>query len=148
MVGSKAYDFKLKDQHGNNFVLSENLDSNVMLVFYPKDNTYVCSKQLNDYNNNLDNFIERGLKVVGISVDSRDSHSNFSKKCGFKFPILSDEDKSVSKKYGALNLLGMSKRKIIIVDKELNVIYEDLLFPLFYRSADRLMEINLLKNEK
>jgi peroxiredoxin Q/BCP len=86
--GDIAPNFILKDENGNDFELYKNLDTQVLLVFYPKDNTLVCSTQLEDYNNNLDDFITNGIKVAGISTDSIESHSKFCNKLKLNFPLL------------------------------------------------------------
>ncbi len=69
-AGDIAPNFILKDEAGNDFELYKNLDKQVLLAFYPKDDTLVCSSQLTDYNQNLDEFIKNGVRVVGISTDS------------------------------------------------------------------------------
>jgi len=93
----KTPDFSLLDQDGNNFVLSKNLDKNVLLVFYPKDNSTICTKQLKDYNDNLEKFIKADIRVVGISVDNLRKHKLFASKLNLNFPILVDTKKKISK---------------------------------------------------
>ena len=61
------------------------LDKKVLLVFYPKDDTPVCSSQLTEYNENYDEFILNGIKVVGINADTIQSHANFCTKLNLKF---------------------------------------------------------------
>ena len=92
----KAPDFSLLDQDGNNFVLSKNLDKNVLLVFYPKDNSTVCTKQLKDYNDNLEKFIKADIKVVGIRVDNLRKHKLLASKLNINFPILVDTKKKAN----------------------------------------------------
>ena len=144
----KAEDFILKDQHGKEFNLFENLDSPVMLVFYPKDDSLVCSKQLCDYNDNFENFRENGIKVVGISTDGLRSHQNFAEKYNLKFPLLSDTEKKVSKAFDALNLLGTSKRKIVLINRRKEIVYENTLVPIFYKKSEELLNDKILKSLK
>ena len=68
----------------------------MVLVFYPGDDTPVCTKQLNSYNNDLDEFDDVGAQVLAISAQSVASHDKFSGKHGFKFPLLADPDKAVA----------------------------------------------------
>ena len=123
--GDLVSNFILKDEKGNDFELYENLDTNVLLVFYPKDDTQVCSTQLTDYNENLDDFIKSDIKVVGISTDSVESHSSFCKKLNLNFPLLADTDKKVSKAFDAINFFGMNKRILVLIGKDKKVIWSD-----------------------
>ena len=69
----------------------------VVIAFYPGDDTAVCTKQLNDYNDGLESFNELDAQVLGISPQDLDSHERFSSKYGFKFPLLADTDKAVAR---------------------------------------------------
>ena len=135
-----APDFTLKDQYGEEFNLYNNLDKPVILVFYPKDNTPVCTKQLCDYNDNYQKFVEAGVKIVGVSVDNEASHKAFAGQHKFEFPILSDTKKEVSRKYKALSLLGFSKRKIVFISTEKEIIFEDTVIPLNYQKPGSLLK--------
>ena len=88
----------------------------VVLAFYPGDDTSVCTKQLNDYNDGLDSFNELDAQVLGISPQGLDSHERFSTKYGFKFPLLADTDKAVAKAYGTLGPIGFPRRSVFVVD--------------------------------
>ena len=114
-AGEVVQNFVLKDENGNDFELYKNLDKQVLLAFYPKDDTPVCSSQLADYNNNLDELINNGVKVVGISTNSVKSHSKFCNKLKLNFPLLADEEKKVSKQFDAINFLGMNKRLLVLI---------------------------------
>ena len=87
-----------------------------MLVFYPGDDTPVCTKQLNTYNNGLEQFTELGAQVLAISAQDVGSHERFSSKHGFAFPLLADPDKSVAAAYGTLGPIGFPRRSVFIVD--------------------------------
>ena len=136
-----APDFTLPDQYGNDFHLYDNLKNRVMLVFYPKDNTMVCTKQLCNYRDNFDEFIKLGIQPVAISVDDTESHKQFAGKYNLNFPVLSDKDKKVSISYNALSFVGISKRKIVLINKEAQIIFEDTVAPVFYRKTDNLLKI-------
>jgi peroxiredoxin len=139
-VGDKAPDFRLVDQHGEEFRLSENLSKRVMLVFYPKDESLVCTKQLCDYNNNLEEFRKQDIEVVGISIDDQLSHKKFADRYSLNFRILSDKAKVVSRKYEAMNILGLNKRKVILIDQNGIILYENTILPFLYQNAQNLLK--------
>lgn len=116
-------------------------DRSVLLVFYPGDDTPVCTKQLCDYRDHLGVFQNLGVDVLGINPQSLDSHRRFAEKHGLSFPLLSDEDKSVCRSYGALNLLGMAKRALVLVGTDRRVRYSRVDLPIFHRSASELEEV-------
>lgn len=117
-VGDKAPAFTLMGSGGKSYSLSEYLGKLVVLVFYPGDNTAVCTKQLCSYNNELAQFNDIGAQVLGISAQDVASHDAFSAKHGFGFPLLADTAKEVAKAYGILGLLGMVRRSIFVIDSQ------------------------------
>ena len=136
-----APDFTLKDQFGNDFNLYANLDQTIMLVFYPKDHSPVCTKQLCDYNDNLEKFSKVGIKVVAINIDEEISHKKFAKKNSLKYPVLSDSVRKVSELFGAINFAGFNKRKIVIISTEKNVIFEKTVFPAYFPDTNELLKL-------
>jgi len=110
------------------------------LAFYPKDDTPVCSTQLNDYNQNLDDFIRHGVKVVGISTDSVESHSTFCSKLKLNFPLLADEDKTVSKQFDAVNFFGMNKRLLVLIGTDKKVLWTDSTMSITYIKTEEILE--------
>jgi len=144
-VGDVVKNFILKDEHGNDFELYKNLDKKVLLAFYPKDDTPTCSSQLAEYNHNLDEFIKNGVTVVGISKDSVDSHSNFCNKLKLNFPLLADNDKTVSKQFNAINFLGMNKRLLVLIGTDRKVFWTDSTLPVTYiKTVEILEKVKLL----
>ncbi len=113
--GDPAPDFELEGTEGP-FRLSDHRGERVVLLFYPGDETPVCTKQLNSYNTDLAEFEALDAQVLGISAQSVESHDKFSGKHGFKFPLLSDGDKAVAGAYGTLGPLGFPRRSVFIVD--------------------------------
>ena len=91
-VGIKAPDFTLPDQNGNRHSLSDYRGKEVILYFYPKDNTPGCTKQACGFAERYPQFIEKGAVVLGISKDSVASHKKFEEKYGLPFTILSDPE--------------------------------------------------------
>lgn len=138
-VGDVTPNFILKDQNGKEFELYKNLDKKLLIVFYPKDNTVVCSSQLAEYNESLDEFISNGINVVGINVDPIHSHLNFCSKLKLKFPLLADEDKKVSKQFNAINFLGMNKRLLVLINIDKRVLWTESTLPVTYIKAGEIL---------
>ena len=116
-TGDKAPDFTLPGTGGRSYSLSDYAGSTVVLVFYPGDDTPVCTKQLCSYNNELQQFTGLGAQVLAVSAQDVASHERFATKHGFDFPLLSDTDKSVAQKYGTLGPLGFPRRSVFVIDK-------------------------------
>jgi peroxiredoxin Q/BCP len=121
-VGEAAPDFTLPGTDGTaeghrDYTLSEWAGQPVVLAFYPGDNTPVCTRQLNSYTAEIDQFREVEAVVLAISPQTVESHDGFSdKQGGFAFPLLSDEDKQVGKQYGILGPVGFYRRSIFVID--------------------------------
>ncbi|MFM7410218.1 MAG: peroxiredoxin, partial [Actinomycetota bacterium] len=117
-VGDKAPDFSLPGTGGTSYSLSQYAGQTVVLVFYPGDDTPVCTKQLNCYNNELAQFTDVGAQVLAVSAQDLASHERFATKHGFQFPLLSDTDKSVAGLYGTLGPLGFPRRSVFVIDAQ------------------------------
>ncbi len=123
-VGDKAPDFTLAgtdgtDEGHRDYTLAEYKGQPVVLAFYPGDNTSVCTRQLNSYTAEIDQFRDVDAVVLAISPQSVESHDGFSdKQGGFAFPLLSDHDKQVGKQYGILGPVGFYRRSIFVIDGE------------------------------
>ena len=118
-VGSIAPDFKLPSQEGSEVSLNNYRGSWVVLYFYPKDQTPGCTREAHNFQVDQAKYAERKAVVLGVSVDSVDSHKKFCAKEGLHFKLLSDHDGSVSKAYGSLTNLGVVKfaaRHTFIID--------------------------------
>jgi len=146
--GDTAPNFILKDETGKDFELYKNLDKQILLVFYPKDDTPVCSTQLAEYGDNLDEFIKNEIKVIGINADSVQSHSDFCTKLKIKFPLLADEDKKVSRQYDAINFLGTNKRLLVIIGTDRKVLWIASTFALTFIKTKEIVEKVKLLNSK
>ena len=117
-VGDPAPDFELLGTDGRTFRLSDELGKPVVLVFYPGDDTPVCTLQLKAYNEDLGQFTELGTTLWAISPQSVESHDGFSERHDFGFPLLADEDKATFRAYGCLGPLGFPRRSIFVIDRE------------------------------
>jgi peroxiredoxin Q/BCP len=99
-VGSSAPLFTLRDGEGNTHSLEQYRGKWVLLYFYPKDDTPGCTKQACDIRDEHTSFEALGVVVLGVSVDSEESHAAFSQKFHLNFPLLSDTEKTVVEAYG------------------------------------------------
>ena len=115
-VGDTAPDFSLQADDGSTFNLKSRRGHRVLLVFYPGDNTPVCTRQLCDYRDGAEAFAGLGVELIGISPDGADSHSAFKAKHDLPFRLLADPDLAVAGAYGARGMLGM-KRALFLVDE-------------------------------
>ncbi len=140
-VGEKAPDFRLDSSRGEISLAQRLAHGPVLLVFYPGDDTPVCTRQLCDYRDNLEVFGDLGVQVIGINSQSLDSHRAFAEKYELPFPLVSDPERAVCRAYGATGLLGMTKRALFLVGRDGRVAYRKIDLPIFRRTADELREV-------
>jgi len=145
-VGDLAPTFSLPGVDGDqrrDWSLQELRGQPVVLVFYPGDNTPVCTRQLNSYNDDLERFEALGAQILAISPQSVDSHERFSdRQGGFEFPMLADVDKEVGRSYGIVGSLGFYRRSVFIVDAEGMLAYAHrAMVGATYRSTDELATV-------
>ena len=106
-VGDKAPDFSLPDQDGKTVSLKSLKGKQVVLYFYPKDDTPGCTKEACGFRDSLKAIEKINTVVLGVSMDNAASHHKFIKKYSLPFPLLCDEDGTVSKAYGVYKLKNM-----------------------------------------
>lgn len=106
-----APDFELPDDENETVRLSDFLGHNVVLYFYPKDDTPGCTKESCGFRDEMSRVKEMGAKVIGISADSVESHKKFKEKHDLNFPLLSDEKKTVLENYGVWKEKQMGGRQ-------------------------------------
>lgn len=101
------------------YTLEEFRGRPVVLVFYPGDNTPVCTRQLNAYTADIDQFTDLDAQILGISPQDLDSHEGFADaQGGFAFPLLADEKKELGKAYGVLGPVGFYRRSVFVIDAD------------------------------
>ncbi len=98
--GDKAPAFTAKDQDGNTVSLSDYKGKNVILYFYPQDDTPTCTKEACNYRDNYQSLLSKGFAVIGVSFDTEKSHKKFIKKYSLPFPLIADTDKKIIEAYG------------------------------------------------
>ncbi len=137
-VGEPAPDFELAGTDGS-FKLSDHLGERVVLLFYPGDETMVCTKQFCSYRDRGGDFASLNATVVGISSQDLASHEQFVAKHGLNVPLLADVDKAVAESYSASSKRLGIKRAVVIIDEQGVVRYRhDHLLGLDYQSVDDL----------
>ncbi len=141
-VGDRAPAFRLPATGGSTVALDDLAGEPVVLVFYPGDDTPVCTKQLSSYSHDLGQFEALDAHVLGISAQDIDSHEAFAAKLGLKFPLLADTDKAIAGLYGTLGPLGFPRRSVFIVDREGVIRYAHrAIAGLTYRPVSELVEV-------
>jgi peroxiredoxin len=132
-LGDKAPDFSLRASDKSLVKLSEHRGKNVVLLFFPFAFTGVCTKELCLMRDSLAQYNDLNAQILAISVDSPFTLAQWKEEQGFNFPLLSDFNKSASKKYDslykefALGLKGVSKRSAFVIDKKGIVRYAEVL---------------------
>ncbi|MBK8813080.1 MAG: peroxiredoxin [Acidobacteria bacterium] len=123
-VGDKAPDFILTDLNGEKWSLHDQSGKTVVLLFYPGDDTPVCTAQLCSVRDNWSHYQETGAEVVGISTDSVGSHKTFADKYNLTLKLLSDDKGDVVRDYEMKSWLpGKSARGVVVIDKQGNIAY-------------------------
>jgi thioredoxin-dependent peroxiredoxin len=139
-VGEPAPDFVLPSTQGE-IRLSQRLAMGaVLLVFYPGDETRVCTQQLCDYRDGMAEFAGLGVDVLAINTQGLDSHRRFAEKHRLPFPLCADEDGAVCRAYGARGLLGMTKRALVLVGRDGRVRWRRTDLPILHRSTAEIVD--------
>jgi peroxiredoxin Q/BCP len=107
--GGSAPDFTLPSQEGSPVSLKDYRGKWVVLYFYPKDQTPGCSREAHNFQVDQPKYAERNAVVLGVSLDSVDSHKKFCAKEGLNFKLLADTEHKVTDSYGSLTNLGLVK---------------------------------------
>ncbi|MCI0424024.1 MAG: peroxiredoxin [Acidobacteria bacterium] len=117
-IGDPAPELKLKDQSGNLVFLRDYASKWVVLYFYPKDDTPGCTREACNFRDKSERLAPFNAQVIGVSVDSRESHESFARKFKLNFPLLADPAKKVTKAYGALAFYRLARRMTFVIDPQ------------------------------
>lgn len=126
--GDKAPAFSANDQNGTPISLSDYLGKDLILYFYPKDDTPGCTAESCSFRDNYEELLHKGFEIVGVSVDNEKSHLKFINKYQLPFSLIADTDKKIVEDYGVWvekNLYGKkymgTARKTFLIDKDGNI---------------------------
>ena len=122
--GKKAPQFTLKDQSGKSVSLKDFLGKQVVLYFYPKDDTPGCTKEACNFRDDFKKIINENAVILGVSSDSEVRHKKFAEKYKLPFALLSDENKKVLEKYGVWQEKSMYGRKYMGIVRSTFIIDE------------------------
>ena len=149
--GSNAPDFTLPSQQGSSVSLKDYRGKWVVLYFYPKDQTPGCSREAHNFQVDQPKYAERNAVVLGVSLDSVDSHKKFCAKEGLNFKLLADTDHKVTDSYGSLTNLGLVKfaaRHSFLIDPSGKVAKAYTSVDPVKHSAEVLAELDLLQKSE
>ena len=121
-IGDKAPTLSLPDQSGEPVSLKDFMGKQVVLYFYPKDDTPGCTKESCDFRDSITPIKKAGAVILGVSLDGKESHQKFIKKFDLPFTLLSDEEAAVSKAYGCYKEKNMYGRKYWGIERSTFVI--------------------------
>ncbi len=122
-VGQEAPLFDVVASNGKSVKLEDyRSKKNVVLFFYPKDFTRVCTAEVCGFRDMYEDLVGKDTEVIGVSLDSDSSHEKFATKHNVPYPLVADKDRSLAKKYEAIGglggLLGVTKRVTYVIDKQ------------------------------
>jgi thioredoxin-dependent peroxiredoxin len=139
-VGASAPDFQIPDENGTPWRLSAHRGKVVALLFYPKDQTTVCTYQMCSVRDRWPDYQSTGAEVVAVSIGSVASHKKFATRYNMPQRLLADERGEVSERYGLRSIFGSSKRAVVVVDGEGIIRHYRVVFPLLRPSDDEVLE--------
>ena len=116
-LGKKVPDFTAVATNDSLFTLSENMGKNIVIYFYPKDNTPGCTKEGEDFRDQFEVFGSHNTIVVGVSRDSVKSHDKFICKYNFPFELIADEDETVCQLFDVIKEKNMYGRKYMGIER-------------------------------
>jgi thioredoxin-dependent peroxiredoxin len=124
--GQAAPDFVLRDGAGGEWRLSDHLGKVVVLLFYPGDETPICTRQMCSVRDRWEDYAATGAEVVGLSTNTVDSHKSFAEHHDLPLRLLADVDRKVADLYGAQSLIpGKVARSVFVIDANGTIRYRD-----------------------
>lgn len=123
--GDKAPNFTARDQNGKNISLSDFSGKDVILYFYPKDDTPGCTAEACSFRDNYQSLLGQGFEVLGVSADDEQSHQKFITKYNLPFSLISDTDRKIVESYGVWVEKNMYGRKYMGIGRKTFIIGKD-----------------------
>ncbi len=136
--GQLAPEINLPDQQGNHWQLHEALGKTVVLLFYPADETPVCTKQMCSVRDNWARYQQTGAEVIGINTDSVEKHRRFAEHHDLPLRLLSDADGRVVRAYDMKNLIG-TRRGVVVIDGAGRIRFRKVVLPVFRPGDDEVI---------
>jgi thioredoxin-dependent peroxiredoxin len=125
-IGTEAPDFSLRDGEGEEWRLSDQRGKVVVLLFYPGDETPICTRQMCSVRDRWEDYAATGAEVVGLSTNTVDSHKRFAEQHDLPLRLLADVDRKVADLYGAQSLIpGKVARSVFVIDARGVINYRD-----------------------
>jgi len=140
-VGDIAPDFVLPSTHGDVHLYDRLNEGPVILVFYPKDDTLVCTRQLCNYRDHLSQFEELGVQVIAVNDEDLITHKMFDQKYRFTFPLAADVGRRVCDTYQCLQGRFKPRREIVVIGDDGRVWWRHRELRVFRRPAAQLLEV-------
>jgi len=125
-IGDQAPDFSLLSDQHHKVSLADFRGKNVILYFYPKDNTPGCTREACDFRDSLQSFSDKNTEIIGISKDSPEQHQKFKQKYTLPFTLLADENGDICEAYGVINKKSLFGRSFLGVQRSTFLIDEKL----------------------
>lgn len=146
-INALVPDFSLMGSDNNEHKLSEYRGKNIVLYFYPRDNTPGCSTEACDFRDNNNNFNDNNTVVIGISRDSLKSHNKFIEKFNLPFILLSDENEEVCNLFNVIKEKNMYGKKVIGIERSTFIINSDGILIKEYRKVKVKDHVNTVLND-
>jgi peroxiredoxin Q/BCP len=125
-VGSTAPNFTAQDDRGQTVKLADfSGKKNVVLIFYPMNETPGCTAQLCTARDDWKKYQEAGVQVFGVNTADQESHRKFAENHNFPFPLLADTEGAIVKDFGARGLMGMVKRTVYVIGKDGRILFAE-----------------------
>ena len=116
-IGSKIKNFKASMTGNKEFSLSDYLGQNIVIYFYPRDNTPGCTSEGEDFRDKIESFKKKNTLVFGVSKDSIKSHENFKEKFNFSFELISDPEEKICKFFDVIKEKSMYGKKYMGIER-------------------------------
>ena len=123
-IGTKIKNFKAPMTGNDYFVLKDYIGKNIIIYFYPRDNTPGCTSEGEDFRDNFKSFVKKNTVIFGVSRDTVQSHENFKKKFNFPFELISDTEETICRLFNVIKEKSMYGKKYMGIERSTFLINE------------------------